>query len=66
MKAITSPELHAQLHTAFHRAEVEGYFGKKFQPYKELPPWRFEDYLGWGQQGDGKLFYGVYVQVVSS
>jgi hypothetical protein len=25
--------------------------------------WQFEDYLGWNEQGDGKLFYGVYVQV---
>jgi sulfite reductase beta subunit-like hemoprotein len=37
--------------------------GKKMQPFKPLPPWKYEDYLGWHEQGDGKLWYGVYVQV---
>lgn len=37
--------------------------GKKFEPFKPLPPWKYEDYLGWNEQGDGKLWYGVYVQV---
>jgi sulfite reductase beta subunit-like hemoprotein len=23
---------------------------------------RAQDYLGWGEQGDGKLWYGIYVQ----
>ncbi len=27
-----------------------------------MPKWEFQDYLGWGEQGDGKLFYGLYVQ----
>lgn len=27
-----------------------------------MPKWEFKDYLGWGEQGDGKLFYGLYVQ----
>jgi sulfite reductase (ferredoxin) len=31
--------------------------------FKKLPAWQFEVYLGWNEQGDGKLFYGVYVQV---
>ncbi len=30
---------------------------------RPLPPWEFKDYLGWMEQGDGKLAYGVYVQV---
>ena len=37
--------------------------GKKFEAFKPLPPWKYEDYLGWHEQGDGKLWYGVYVQV---
>nr|QPT54870.1 ferredoxin-sulfite reductase [Scenedesmus acutus] len=44
------------------RSVVEQYMGKRFQDFKPLPAWKFEDYLGWHEQGDGKLFYGVYVQ----
>jgi sulfite reductase (ferredoxin) len=29
---------------------------------RPLPPWQFKDYLGWNEQGDGKLAYGVYVR----
>jgi sulfite reductase (ferredoxin) len=43
-------------------AEVEKRFGKPLQPYKALPDWKFEDYLGWHEQGDGKLFVGVHVR----
>ncbi len=42
---------------------MEQYLGKKLQPFKPLPKWEFKDYLGWDEQGDGKLFYGIYVQV---
>jgi sulfite reductase beta subunit-like hemoprotein len=42
---------------------VEQYMGKRFEEFQPLPAWQFEDYLGWNEQGDGKLFYGVYVQV---
>jgi len=45
------------------RSVVEQYFGKKFEAFKPMPDWEFKDYLGWGEQGDGKLFYGVYIQV---
>jgi hypothetical protein len=45
------------------RSVVEQYMGKRFEDFKPLPAWQFEDYLGWNEQGDGKLFYGVYVQV---
>jgi sulfite reductase (ferredoxin) len=48
------------------RSVVEQYLGKKFEAFKPLPPWKYEDYLGWHEQGDGKLWYGVYVQVRSS
>ena len=43
-------------------AEVEKRFGKKLEPYRDLPEWKFEDYLGWHEQGDGKLFVGVHVR----
>ena len=29
---------------------------------RPLPAWRFEDYLGWEEQGDGKLAYGLFIQ----
>lgn len=44
------------------RSVVEQYMGKKFQAFHPLPEWKFMDYLGWHEQGDGKLFYGVYIQ----
>jgi len=44
------------------RAKAEEYFGKPFQPYRSLPEWRYEDFLGWHEQGDGKLFLGINVQ----
>jgi len=44
------------------RSVTEQYFGKKFDAFKPLPKWTFEDYLGWGEQGDGKLWYGIYMQ----
>jgi sulfite reductase (ferredoxin) len=44
------------------RKTVESYFGKAIQPMKPLPPFQYEDYLGWQEQGDGKLFVGVSVE----
>lgn len=29
---------------------------------RPLPPWEFKDFLGWSEQGDGKLAYGIYVR----
>eukprot|EP00179_Madagascaria_erythrocladioides_P011584 CAMPEP_0198370374 /NCGR_PEP_ID=MMETSP1450-20131203/156683_1 /TAXON_ID=753684 ORGANISM="Madagascaria erythrocladiodes, Strain CCMP3234" /NCGR_SAMPLE_ID=MMETSP1450 /ASSEMBLY_ACC=CAM_ASM_001115 /LENGTH=650 /DNA_ID=CAMNT_0044077915 /DNA_START=252 /DNA_END=2204 /DNA_ORIENTATION=+ len=44
------------------RRMVEGYFGEKIEPYRDLPPWKYMDWLGWHEQGDGKLFYGLFVE----
>jgi sulfite reductase (ferredoxin) len=44
------------------RLVVEQYLGKKMEEFKPLPEWEFQDYLGWMEQGDGKLAFGVYVQ----
>ncbi|DBA70436.1 TPA: transcriptional regulatory protein [Trebouxia sp. C0005] len=44
------------------RSVVEQYYGKRFQPFRPLPKWEFKDFLGWMDQGDGKLAYGIYVQ----
>ncbi|PIA53610.1 hypothetical protein AQUCO_00900288v1 [Aquilegia coerulea] len=43
------------------RSVVEGYYGKKFEPFRELPEWEFESYLGWHDQGNGALFCGLHV-----
>eukprot|EP00216_Chloropicon_sp_CCMP2111_P001105 CAMPEP_0198237388 /NCGR_PEP_ID=MMETSP1446-20131203/3244_1 /TAXON_ID=1461542 ORGANISM="Unidentified sp, Strain CCMP2111" /NCGR_SAMPLE_ID=MMETSP1446 /ASSEMBLY_ACC=CAM_ASM_001112 /LENGTH=657 /DNA_ID=CAMNT_0043919537 /DNA_START=213 /DNA_END=2187 /DNA_ORIENTATION=+ len=44
------------------RKVVEQYFGKPLEDFRPLPKWEHKNYLGWGDQGDGKLFYGIYVQ----
>lgn len=43
------------------RSVVEQYYGKKFEPFRVLPDWEFKSYLGWHEQGDGALFYGLHV-----
>jgi sulfite reductase (ferredoxin) len=47
---------------AWFRAEVERYAGKPFAPFRALPPWTQRDYLGWHEQGDGRLFIGLSVE----
>jgi len=44
------------------RAKVEEYFGKAIEPFKPLPEFKFLNFLGWNEQGDGKLFYGISIQ----
>ncbi len=44
------------------RAQVEEYFGKPLQPMQPTPEWKYMDFLGWQEQGDGKLFVGLSVQ----
>jgi sulfite reductase (ferredoxin) len=43
------------------RTLVESYFGKTIQPYREMKEWKYSDWMGWWEQGDGKLFYGLHV-----
>jgi sulfite reductase (ferredoxin) len=44
------------------RTLVEGYFGKKVQPWRETKAWKYEDWMGWHEQGDGRLFLGINVE----
>jgi sulfite reductase (ferredoxin) len=44
------------------RDKVESYFGKKIQPLKPLPEFKYLDFLGWHEQGDGKWFVGISIQ----
>lgn len=32
------------------RNVVEQYYGKKFEPFHELPEWEFKSFLGWHEQ----------------
>lgn len=43
------------------RSVVEQYYGKKIEPFQELPPWEFKSYLGWHDQGDGRSFIGIHI-----
>ncbi|MGF1494208.1 MAG: sulfite reductase, ferredoxin dependent [Microcoleaceae cyanobacterium] len=43
------------------KTQLEEYFGKPILPMKPLPEWKYQDYLGWHEQGDGKLFLGIPV-----
>ncbi|KAJ0973611.1 hypothetical protein J5N97_015576 [Dioscorea zingiberensis] len=43
------------------RSVVEQYYGRKFEPFQDLPEWEFKDYLGWHEQGDGAMFCGLHV-----
>ena len=44
------------------RGKVEEYFGKPLRESKPLPEFKYEDFLGWHEQGDGKLFFGLSVE----
>ncbi|MDJ0633033.1 MAG: sulfite reductase, ferredoxin dependent [Xenococcaceae cyanobacterium MO_188.B29] len=64
-----SNRLHARMKYLIHewgidkfKTKVESYFGKVLQPFQELPPWKYQDFLGWHEQGDGKLFLGIPVE----
>jgi len=43
------------------RTLVESYFGKKIQPWRPIKEWKYMDWMGWWEQGDGKLFYGLHI-----
>ncbi|MEH2443580.1 sulfite reductase, ferredoxin dependent [Nostoc sp.] len=43
------------------RTQVEEYFGKPLEAFKPLPEFKFHDFLGWNEQGDGKLFLGISI-----
>jgi sulfite reductase (ferredoxin) len=43
------------------RSLVESYFGKAVEPFRPMEEFKYNDWMGWYDQGDGKLFYGVHV-----
>merc|ERR1719152_43619 len=44
------------------RTLVEKYHGKPIEPWQPLPEWKYVDWLGWHEQGDGKLMLGVNIE----
>mmetsp|Transcript_21071 Transcript_21071/g.38084 ORF Transcript_21071/g.38084 Transcript_21071/m.38084 type:complete len:632 (-) Transcript_21071:189-2084(-) len=40
---------------------VESYVGKEIAPWRPMQDWKYNDWMGWWEQGDGKLFYGQHV-----
>ena len=44
------------------KAKLAEYFGKSIFPFRSLPEWKYLDFLGWHEQGDGKLFLGISVE----
>ncbi|NJR24003.1 MAG: sulfite reductase, ferredoxin dependent [Richelia sp. CSU_2_1] len=42
--------------------KVAEYFGKPLEAFKPLPEWKYFDFLGWHEQGDGKLFCGISIE----
>jgi sulfite reductase (ferredoxin) len=43
-------------------AQVEQYLGKKIEPLHQLPEFKYLDFIGWHEQGDGKLFLGISIE----
>ncbi len=43
------------------RKLVESYFGKPIQPWADMAEWKYADWMGWWDQGDGKMFLGIHV-----
>ena len=47
---------------AWFKTEVEKYAGKTVHAFRPLPAWEHRDYLGWHEQGDGRLFVGLNIE----
>jgi len=44
------------------RSLVESYCGNPIQSWREMAEWKYNDWMGWWEQGDGKLFYGLHIE----
>lgn len=44
------------------KAKVEEYYGAPLAPPHPEDVWGYDDHMGWHEQGDGKLFYGLNVE----
>ncbi|NUN63770.1 sulfite reductase, ferredoxin dependent [Pseudanabaena biceps] len=41
---------------------LQEYYPTELAPARELPDFKYEDYLGWHEQGDGKYFVGISIE----
>jgi sulfite reductase (ferredoxin) len=41
---------------------LEDYYPKDLEAARELPDFKYQDYLGWHEQGDGKYFLGISIE----
>ncbi len=46
----------------WYKAKVEEYYGHALAASDAEDVWGFDDHLGWHEQGDGKLFYGLNIE----
>lgn len=44
------------------RKLVESYLGNPIQPWREIAEFKYNDWMGWWEQGDGKMFYCLHVE----
>jgi len=44
------------------RTLTEKYLGEPFEPWRPLPEWKYIDWMGWHDQGDGKYMLGVNIE----
>ncbi|HZZ28167.1 MAG TPA: NADPH-dependent assimilatory sulfite reductase hemoprotein subunit [Pirellulales bacterium] len=44
------------------QAKVEEYYGHKLKPLDPEDVWGFNDHMGWHEQGDGRMFYGLNIE----
>lgn len=40
---------------------LQDYYPDQLEPLAELPPFAYQDYLGWHDQGDGRRFLGISI-----
>lgn len=43
------------------KTEIEKYSGATIKPFYPMKEWKFDHFLGWHDQGDGKKFYGLNI-----
>jgi sulfite reductase (ferredoxin) len=44
------------------KAKVEEYYGRPLAPPDREDVWGFDDHMGWHDQGDGRVFYGLNIE----
>jgi sulfite reductase (ferredoxin) len=44
------------------RTLIESYMGSPMAPWREMQPWKYSDWMGWHEQGEGLWFYGFNIE----